>query len=87
MVPVKKGNKTVLRCTRCGYEMELDKDSSKEYQATSKVNEKKVLTTTVVGKESPVNNEANKEELEQAKEDYYELVLDEMGEYGDQTSS
>jgi len=86
MVPVKKGDKVVLRCTRCGYEMELDKSAEKDYKGTSKADEKRVLTTTVVSKEVQVNKEENEKELEQAKEDYYELVLDEMGEYGDQTS-
>jgi DNA-directed RNA polymerase subunit M len=39
----------------------------------------------VVSKEVKVDTEENKAELEQAKEDYYELVLDEMGEYGEQS--
>ncbi|MGC9111936.1 transcription elongation factor [Acidilobus sp.] len=86
MVPVKKGDKTILKCTRCGYEMALDKSSERDYKGASKADEKKVLTTTVVSKEVQQNKEESKEELEQAKEDYYELVLDEMGEYGDQTS-
>ncbi|MGC9210211.1 MAG: transcription elongation factor [Acidilobus sp.] len=86
MVPVKRKDKTiVLKCTKCGYEMEIDAKSSKEYAATTRAGQK-VLTTKVVSKEVKVNMEENKEELEQAKEDYYELVLDEMGEYGEQSS-
>jgi len=85
MVPIKrKGSKVVLRCTRCGYEMEVDASLVKEYTATSKSGQK-VLTTKVVRKEAKVDTEENKAELEQAKEDYYELVLDEMGEYGEQS--
>ena len=84
MVPVKKGSRIVLRCTRCGYEMEMDEKSAKEYKGVSKGEEKKVLTTKTVSNEVKVNVEESKEELEQAKEDYYELVLDEMGEYGEQ---
>ncbi len=84
MVPIKKGKVTVLKCTRCGYEMPMDSVSAKEYKAVAKPGEKKVYTTKAVGKEVQVNTEENKEELEQAKEDYYELVLDEMGEYGEQ---
>ena len=87
MVPVKKKDKTiVLRCTRCGYEIEIDASSAKGYAATAKSGQK-VLTTKVVSKEVKVDTEESREELEQAKEDYYELVLDEMGEYGEQSGS
>lgn len=85
MIPIKKNGKAVLRCTKCGYEIEATNREMNEYKSISKTTEKeKVLTTKTVGQEQDVNNEENKEELEQAKEDYYELVLDQMGEYGDQ---
>ncbi|WP_281086581.1 transcription elongation factor [Caldisphaera lagunensis] len=85
MVPIKKNGKVLLRCTKCGYEMEATSNAVNEYKSVSKTAEKeKVLTTKTVGQEENVNSEENKEELEQAKEDYYELVLDQMGEYGDQ---
>jgi DNA-directed RNA polymerase subunit M len=85
MIPIKKNGKTILRCTKCGYEMEAPSNTVNEYKTVSKTAEKeKVLTTKTIGQEQNVDSEENKEELEQAKEDYYELVLDQMGEYGDQ---
>jgi DNA-directed RNA polymerase subunit M len=85
MIPIKKDGKVIMKCTKCGYEMEAPDKAVKEYKSVTKAAEKeKVLTTKTVGQEQDVNKEENKEELEQAKEDYYELVLDQMGEYGDQ---
>lgn len=85
MVPIRgrssKG-KAILKCRNCGYEMEASPDVLKEYRAREGVSdEAKVLTTKTIGK--PLQRRVSKEELEQAKEDYYELVLDQMGEYGE----
>ena len=83
MVPRRKGNKVVLVCTRCGYEIEADEKTLKGYTASTKAEkEAHVKTTGEVSKESP-RLEKVKEELEQAREEYYELVLDQLGEYGE----
>ncbi|MEB2792691.1 MAG: transcription elongation factor [Caldisphaeraceae archaeon] len=84
MIPIKKNGKIILRCTKCGYEMKATEKAMKEYTNINKTTEKeKVLTTKTIGQEESTNNEETKEEFEQAKEEYYELVLDQMGEYGD----
>lgn len=85
MVPIRGRrirDKVILRCRNCGYEVEAGPEVLKEYRAREGVSEEaKVLTTKTVGK--PLQRRVSKEELEQAKEDYYELVLDQMGEYGE----
>ena len=82
MVPVKKGDKYYLRCRRCGYEVEATEEDLKEYRIVHKTSKsEKVVTTKVI---SQVKKEgASPEDLETAKEEYYELVLDQLGEYGD----
>ncbi len=82
MLPVKKDGKIILRCQKCGYEMPAPESVIKEYTAVRRTPEKeRVITTKVVAKaEKP---EVSKEDIEQAKEEYYELVLDQIGEYGE----
>jgi DNA-directed RNA polymerase subunit M len=81
MVPQKKPDGTiVLKCMRCGYEMPADEKALKSYKGEAKAAEK-VITTKVVSKAK--TTKVSKEELEQAREDYYELVLDQIGEYGE----
>ncbi len=80
MVPVKKGDKIVLKCKVCGYEEPASEEVLKKYRVRSKGGER-VFTTKVISK--AVKTEAGKEELEQAREEFYELVLDQLGEYGE----
>ncbi len=80
MIPVKKGDKIVLKCRRCGYEMPATEEDLKKYRVVRKTGEK-VITTKVVSEVK--KTKAGAEDLEQAREDYYELVLDQLGEYGE----
>ena len=80
MVPVRKDGEIVLKCQKCGYEMPATEEDLKKYRVRSKGGEK-VLTTKVISKVEQAG--MNKEELEQAKEEFYELVLDQLGEYGE----
>ena len=83
MVPRRRDNSVKLVCTRCGYEVEADEKSLRGYIASSKAEkEAHVKTTGEVSEEAP-RIVRTKEELEQAREDYYELVLDQLGEYGE----
>ncbi len=83
MVPVKKGeNKIILKCQRCGYEMPAPKEIIESYRAVHKTRkEEKIISTKVIAKVE--KSAVSKEDIEQAKEEYYELVLDQIGEYGD----
>ena len=80
MVPLKKGDTIVLKCIKCGYEMPATPDILKKYKIESKAGEK-VVTTKVISKHE--ESAMSKEMLEQAKEEYYEFVLEQMGEYGE----
>jgi len=82
MVLIKKGDKAYLRCQRCGYEVEATEEDLKKYKVVSKVDEKeKVITTKVVSEAK--DEAASEEEIERMKEEYYELVLEQLGEYGE----
>ncbi len=83
MVPRKKNGKIVLVCTRCGYEMEASEKDLKSYMATSKAEKEAHVKTTGEVSEAGATSPKTKEELEQARENYYELVLDQLGEYGE----
>jgi len=81
MVPKKKEDGTVvLVCMRCGYEMPADEKTLASYKGESKPT-MRIITTKVVSRAKNVR--VSREELEQAREDYYELVLDQIGEYGE----
>jgi len=77
MVPVRRGNKVILKCPKCGYEEEL-KSSIKDYKIEIKETTHKVKTTSIVSEK--IEKAREKEELEQEKEDYYEVLLDLMSQ-------
>ena len=78
MVPVKKGNRVVLKCTKCGYEMSIGREKNK-YVLKEKVSEKERLkTTSLVSKPSKFG--PSEEEKEQRLEEYYAIALELMQE-------
>lgn len=84
MVPQKRGDKIVLVCTNpsCGYEKEATQEDLRVLRVVAKPSVKAKVRTT--GKPAEARkSKLSKEELDQAKEEYYELVLDQMGEYGE----
>jgi len=81
MMIVKRGDARVFKCSRCGYEVEVAAGEEQLYRSTVR-GEQKVLTTKVVSRKRSVDT-SRQEELEQAKDSYYEIVLDQMGEYGE----
>ena len=82
MVPRRKDGDLILACMRCGYEMKADRKSLESYAGTSKAEQKARVKTSEISTVS-TKGKSMKEELEQAREDYYELVLDQLGEYGE----
>ena len=84
MIPYKRDDgKIVLRCIRCGYEEEASPEILKRYRVVVKPDKKAKVKTTSKPSEITKEEVKVKEELEQAKEDYYELVLEQMGDYGE----
>lgn len=82
MIPRKQEGEPVLVCQGCGYSMKAgETELTKHYRGFEKAGKGKVLTTKTVSKES--GKKLTKEELEQAREEYYEFVLEQMGEYGE----
>jgi len=74
MVPVKEKEKTVLKCTKCGYVMKLEKGA--EYKLREEVDKKsRVKTTSIVSSERGQAGPSI-EEKEQRVEDYYEIALE-----------
>ncbi len=68
MVPIKKDDKTYLKCTKCGYEMKLSKKESKDFTVKEEI-KNNVLTTSVVSKASERSLDGS--QLEQEREEYY----------------
>ncbi len=76
MIPTRKGGKTYLRCTKCGFEENISE--SKEYVVTKMIDKnERVITTSVISEGS--RRGRSKEEYEQEKEEYYEIFLELMG--------
>ncbi len=79
LLPEKRGGKLILRCPECGYEEVVGSSDTKEYRIEVKSsNSTKVKTTSVVSEES--SSKLSEEELEQEKEEFYEVFLDLMSE-------
>lgn len=72
MVPVKEKDKTVLKCTKCGYTMKYEKQV--DYKLKEEVDKKsRVKTTSIVSSEKE-RVPLSLEEKEQRVEEYYEIV-------------
>lgn len=77
LIPVREEGKTYLVCSGCGYKESLREGS--RYKLESKTsNESRVKTTSVVSSEKEKLRKS--EELEQEKENYYEIFLELMSE-------
>lgn len=73
MVPAKKGNKEILKCNKCGYEMPMDKKARKAYEIKeNKGKSGKVLTTSIVSENEGRRREDD--EWQQEREEYYKEV-------------
>lgn len=81
MMIVRKGEDKIFKCSRCGYEMGIGVGEEQLYRSTVR-GEQKILTTKVISRKRGLETR-REEELEQAKDSFYEIVLDQMGEYGE----
>lgn len=77
MVPQKKDDNYIYKCPSCGYE-EVSKTGDK-YRLSGKAGaESKVKTTSIVSEGGGITR--SQEEIEQEKEEFYEILLDLMSE-------
>jgi len=86
MMPVKKGSATVLKCTKCGYE--LSGANVGDYKIGVEVSREAHVHTTSLVSEGRARHRS-REEIEQEKEEYYrELFLELLKEeeYGGEES-
>jgi len=73
MIPTKKDGKEILKCTRCGYEMQLTEKEKKEYNVKEqKDKNSRVLTTSLVSDKG--ERKLEEDQLEQEREEYYKEV-------------
>jgi len=75
MMPTRRGNKTYIRCQRCGYEEELGRREAREYVDKRRV-EERPSAVIVKGAE----DEALSEEERELLEDYHKQLLDNLYE-------
>ena len=86
MMPIRKDGRTVLRCSKCGYEME---GRGTEYRIGGPTASNARVHTTSLISEAKARSRS-KEEIEQEKEEYYkELFLELLREeeYGGEEGS
>ena len=89
-MPTRRGNKTVLRCTKCGHELEFAAVTTQDYTIKTE-SSARVMTTSIVS-QAPERMLRRKEELEQEKEEFYREIFlellkeEEYGEGGEEGS-
>ncbi|NPA70478.1 MAG: DNA-directed RNA polymerase [Crenarchaeota archaeon] len=76
LVPVKKGDKQVLRCTRCGYEEEVTDKTRSGYVTRREIAEEK-HTGVAISSESERGMTSEEREL---LEDYHKQLLENLYE-------
>ena len=77
-MPIRKGKKLILKCPSCGYEIEVKEDLKRDYRIEAKSDATSRIKTTSVVSEAR-GGYRSKEELEQEKEEFYEVFLELMG--------
>ena len=77
-MPTRRNDKTILKCPRCGYEIEIKGDVKRDYRIEAKSGiASKIKTTSVVSEGT--GSHRSREEIEQEKEEFYEVFLELMG--------
>ncbi len=75
MMPVKKGESVYLKCSKCGYEKKASGDMLRGYTISRETDRSlRVKTTSRISEARTISRSI--EELEQEKEEYYEIFLD-----------
>ncbi len=76
----KKGDKIILRCTRCGYTIEVDTSSSRsDFMLETRVpKEERIITTSRISEGKLRRRDI--EEWEQEREEYREVLLEQLQE-------
>ncbi|AAY80900.1 DNA-directed RNA polymerase subunit M [Sulfolobus acidocaldarius] len=73
MVPAKKDNKDILRCTKCKFEREMTDKEKKQYSVKeNKGKTAKVLTTSLVSDKGEIK--LSEDQLAHEREEYYKEV-------------
>lgn len=86
MIPVQAEGKRLFRCTKCGYEIPATHESIQSYMSTSRISSETKIKTSRVS-EAPAKISRSLEEIEQEKEEFYEIFLDLASEEGEETES
>lgn len=74
-MPTKKGEHPYLKCSKCGYEKKVSGETLKEYTISKETDKSlRVKTTSKISESGALSRSI--EELEQEKEEYYEIFLD-----------
>ena len=77
MIPSKSNDIIILKCSKCGYEKKMPSKRGKEaYKINKHIDQSLRTKTTSRISESPQGLSRSKEEIEQEKEEYYEIFLD-----------
>ncbi len=77
-MPIRKGKKLILKCPSCGYEVEVKGDLRRDYRIEARSDTASKIKTTSVVSEARAGYRS-KEEIEQEKEEFYEVFLELMG--------
>lgn len=81
MFPIgRKNGKIILRCTRCGYTMEVDASiAHQDFTLETRVpKEERIITTSRISRGRARRRDI--EEWEQEREEYREILLDQLQE-------
>lgn len=88
LMPERREGKLILKCPRCSYEVEVRGDIKKDYMIEERADlASRVKTTSIVSEGGAIQR--SKEEIEQEKEEFYEVFLELMSseEGGEEGSS
>ncbi|MCC6053789.1 MAG: DNA-directed RNA polymerase subunit M [Thermosphaera sp.] len=75
MTPVRRDGKIYMKCSRCGYEVEVKEKEGRKYSVTYQVEANKRVATAVAGEAK--ERKLSPEEREMLSE-FYEIFLEEF---------
>ena len=76
MMPYKKGDKMILRCSRCGYEENITKSISDEYRDKKLVSEDKHRGVAIEKTAVSISKERERELLEDYQKQALEMLYE-----------
>lgn len=86
MIPIHSKGRTIFKCSKCGFETVATQEAVQSYVSVSKPSPENRIKTSKIS-ETPSKISRTLEEIEQEKEEFYEIFLELSSEESEESES